>query len=156
MIKKFIKDKAVGFLVRIGLGLIFVFASADKIIHPDAFAKIINNYQILPGDLVNIFALILPILELLCGLALILGVLVRASAVWVGGMLVLFMVAVSLALADGINISCGCFSTSDHARSLGFSILWQDFGMLLLTVHAIYFDNRFLSISRLFKSPRDR
>ena len=124
MIKKFIKDEALGFLIRVGLGLIFIFASADKIIHPDAFAKIINNYQILPGDLVNIFALILPILELLCGLALILGVLVRASAVWVGGMLVLFMVAVSLALADGINISCGWFSTSAHARSLGFSILW--------------------------------
>jgi hypothetical protein len=65
-------------------------------------------------------------------------------------MLVLFMVAVSLALADGINISCGCFSTSAHARSLGFSLLWQDFGMLLMAVHCIYFENRFLSISRLF------
>lgn len=154
MIKKFIQDDAVGFLVRVGLGLIFVFASVDKILHPGAFARIVDNYQLLPGDLVNIFALILPMLELLCGLALILGVLVRPSAVWAGGMLVMFIVAVSLALAQGINISCGCFSTSAHARTLGFSLLLQDFGMLLLAIHAIYFDNHFLSISRLFRPRR--
>ncbi|MFC1476181.1 MauE/DoxX family redox-associated membrane protein [Candidatus Zixiibacteriota bacterium] len=156
MIKKFLADEAVGFLVRVGLGVIFIFASVDKIINPDAFAEIVNNYQILPGDLVNIFALILPMLELLCGLALILGVMVRAAAVWTGGMLVLFIVAVSLALSNGINISCGCFSTSAHARSLGFNLIWQDFGMLLIAIHAVYFDNRFLSVSRLFKSRRNK
>lgn len=53
---------------RIFLGLVFVVASVDKIIHPKAFAEIIYNYQILPGSLINLTAIILPWLELLLGL----------------------------------------------------------------------------------------
>ncbi len=152
MIKKLLANEALGLLVRIGLGIIFVYASIDKILHPEAFAKIVNNYQQLPGDLVNIFALILPMLELLIGLALILGFLVRPSAVWAGVMLVMFIGAVSLALTNGININCGCFSTSAHARTLGTNLIIQDIGMLLLAIHAVYYNNRFLSVSRLFGS----
>jgi len=150
MIRKFLFDEPVGLLVRVGLGIIFIFASIDKILHPGAFAEIVNNYQILPGSLINIFALILPMLELLCGIALILGFLVRPAAAWAGIMLVMFIIAVSLALSKGINISCGCFSTSSHARMLGMNLILQDIGMLLLAVHAVYCDNRYLSLARLF------
>jgi uncharacterized membrane protein YphA (DoxX/SURF4 family) len=153
MIKKLIGNKIVGLLVRVALGLIFIYASLDKISHPGEFAKIVNNYQLLPAVLINIFALILPMLELLCGIALILGVLVRPAAAWAVAMLVMFIGAVSLALSQGININCGCFSTSTHARTLGLNLLLQDIGMLLLAVHAAYFDNRYVSVSRVF-GPR--
>lgn len=152
MIRKFIQNDTVGMLVRVALGVIYIYASVDKILHPGAFAEIVNNYQLLPAVLVNVFALILPMLELLVGLALVLGFLVRPAAAWAGGMLVMFIAAVSLALSQGINISCGCFSTSSHARTLGLNLIVQDIGMLLLAIHAVYFNNRFMSISRLFGS----
>jgi len=150
MISKILTNEGVGWLVRVSLGILFIWASADKIFHPGAFAKIVNNYQILPGELVNIAAIILPWLELLCGLSLITGVFVRPSAAWLGLLLVVFTLAVSINLGRGININCGCFSTSSHARTLGVSLLLQDFGMLLLAAHVYYYNNRFLSIRRFF------
>ena len=40
-------------LLRLLLGVIFVYASFDKILRPAAFAEIIYNYQILPDPLIN-------------------------------------------------------------------------------------------------------
>ena len=53
----------------------------------------------------------LPYVEIACGV----GALLlprpwrRAAALGIAGMLVLFTVAVAVALARGINIDCGCF-----------------------------------------------
>ena len=50
-------------LSRIILGAVLIIASIDKILHPEAFAKVIGNYNVLPFGLENILAIILPILE---------------------------------------------------------------------------------------------
>ena len=42
------------FWARLVLGLIFIYASVDKIYHPAEFAQVISNYQILPDALINI------------------------------------------------------------------------------------------------------
>lgn len=85
--------------IRFVLAAIFVYASADKILHPAAFAKMVYNYQILPGGLINATAIVLPWLELFLGILLLLGV-------WQPG-------AVLTANAlRGLDVQCGCFSTS--------------------------------------------
>ncbi|MCK4385442.1 MAG: DoxX family membrane protein [candidate division Zixibacteria bacterium] len=58
-------------LFRLILGGIFIYASPDKITHPEQFAKIVYNYNILPHSLINIFAIIMPWMELICGFFLI-------------------------------------------------------------------------------------
>ena len=65
--------RAITLALRLVLGGIFIYASLDKIVHPRAFAEIIYNYQILPGSLINLSAVILPWLELFLGLLLISG-----------------------------------------------------------------------------------
>lgn len=55
---------------RLILGAIFVYASIDKILHPDAFAKAVYNYQILPHAFINPTAMVLPWLELILGIFL--------------------------------------------------------------------------------------
>ncbi len=148
------KNEVFGLLARVALGILFVWASIDKALHPAAFAEIVNNYQLLPGGIINIFALVLPWLELLCGLALIFGILIRPSAAWIAVMLVMFIAAVSLALSKGINIDCGCFSTSSHARTLGLNLILQDLGMLFLAAIAYWSNSRMLSVSYVFKRRR--
>ena len=54
--------------VRIVLGFIFIFASIEKIAQPEEFAKAITNYRLLPTPAVNLFAIVLPWVELLAGL----------------------------------------------------------------------------------------
>ena len=60
-------------VLRLALGGIFLYASIDKIIHPRAFAEIIFNYHLLPDQLINVMALILPWLEGLLAVFLLLG-----------------------------------------------------------------------------------
>lgn len=115
---------------RLLLGAVFVYASIDKILHPAAFAKIVFNYQILPVVASNAFAVTLPWIELLAGLALILGVLRAEGALVLNVLLVIFMVAVSISLARGLDIACGCFSSSGGGRTVGLLTLLEDAGLL--------------------------
>ena len=63
--------------VQIALGIIFIVAAVEKIADPPSFAHMIYNYRLVPGGLINISALAMPWVELLAGLALVLGVWTR-------------------------------------------------------------------------------
>jgi putative oxidoreductase len=124
--------------VQIALGAIFVAAALPKIVDPPSFAHMIYNYRILPAGLINISALVMPWTELLIGLCLILGVWVRPARWVVAAMLVVFMVAISINLARGNAIDCGCFDTSaanktydERIRDM-WMVLLRDAGMLLM------------------------
>lgn len=119
------------------LGALFVYASLDKIARPADFARIVYHYQIIgPNRLVgplpaNLLAVTLPFVEILAGLLLITGLWRREAALVTAGMLVVFVVAVSAALARGIDLQdCGCFSVSGSGRAAGVKLLLQDLGML--------------------------
>ena len=87
---------------RLILGAVFIYASLDKIMNPDDFAKAIGNYHVLPFGLENLLALVLPWVELLTGLCLIIGVMVDGATVLIILMNIVFIFAISQALARGI------------------------------------------------------
>jgi uncharacterized membrane protein YphA (DoxX/SURF4 family) len=124
--------------VQIALGAIFAAAALPKIADPPSFAHMIYNYRILPGGLVNLTALIMPWVELLTGLALILGVWVRPARWLIGAMLVVFMIAISINLFRGNAIDCGCFDLASAGKSWEerihdmWMVLIRDAGMLLM------------------------
>ena len=133
----FLRNPWVSLIARLIVGVVYVYASVDKIIHPAEFAKIVHNYHILPDFLINFFALVLPWLELICGLALIVGTSVLGASTILAGLTAVFIVAVGINVARGVNIDCGCFSTSSHARKLGITLLIQDAVLLLLALHVL-------------------
>lgn len=124
--------------VQIALGAIFVAAALPKITDPPSFAHMIYNYRILPGGLINISALVMPWLELLTGLALILGVWVRPARWLIGAMLVTFIVAISINLLRDNAIDCGCFdvgaANKTHEEQIRdmWMVIVRDIGMLLM------------------------
>ena len=103
-------NKYVIFSIRLTLGIVFIYASIDKIAQPGAFAENIYNYRMLPHWAINVMALVMPWLELLCGVLIIAGVFMRGSAFMIGLMLGVFIIAIAAALTRGLDISCGCFS----------------------------------------------
>lgn len=124
--------------VGIALGAIFVAASLPKLVDPPAFAQMIYNYRLLPGALVNPIALVLPWLELLTGIALILGIWRRTAAVFIGAMLLAFIVGIGVNLARGNPVNCGCFDLASAEKPrevlLGEmqTVLARDVAMLLM------------------------
>lgn len=134
--------------VQIALGAIFVIAALPKLTDPPSFAHMIYNYRIVPGGVINISALIMPWLEVLCGLALILGIWTRPARDLVALMLVIFIVAISINLFRGNAIDCGCFNVADAGKTYEQRItdmkidIVRDLGMLLL-VAQLWFADRF-------------
>jgi len=132
-------------LSRLFLGGIFVYASCDKILHPVSFAEIVYNFQILPDLLVNLAALLLPWIELLVGLSLILGVWLPGALLISNLLLLVFFTTLLFNMARGLDIDCGCFTTSIGPSS-GGHMLWYLFrdGFFLLVTVFLFFSFFFL------------
>jgi uncharacterized membrane protein YphA (DoxX/SURF4 family) len=130
--------------VQIALGIFFVVAALPKIADPPSFAHMVYNYRILPGQLVNLAGLVMPWVELLCGLGLILGIWTNAARTLIAAMLLTFIVAISVNLARGNAIDCGCFDPSPRPKSrierlddMKF-VVYRDLGMLLMVAQGWY------------------
>ena len=108
--KDFLSNKYLQIALRLIIGGIFVYASIDKISNPGDFAKAVKNYDMLPLNLVNFMAIVIPMVELVAGLMLIFGIYVKGSAASISILLVVFLIALVQALIRGLDINCGCFS----------------------------------------------
>ena len=124
--------------VQLALGVIFVAAALPKIVDPPSFAHMVYNYRLVPGALVNLAALTMPWIELLSGLALILGIWRGAARTIIGVLLLTFIMAISVNLARHNSIDCGCFDVNvagktreERIADMRF-VVYRDLGMLLL------------------------
>ena len=126
---------------RLLLGAIFILASVDKTLHPAAFANIIYNYQIVPDEAVNLTAIMLPWIELLLGLLLMLGLWIPGAVVLSNLLLLTFFGAILFNVARGLDINCGCFSTTGEVASgapMGWYLL-RDGIFLLLALYLFFY-----------------
>lgn len=103
-------------ILRIYLALIFILSGLDKINNLDIFAESILNYKILPIYMVNIFAVIIPWIEVISGAFLLLGIFIKENSIIIFSLLLIFTTAVIIALLKGLNIECGCMGTADGQR----------------------------------------
>ena len=133
------------------LGFTFIYASFHKIISPADFAKIVYGYGLFPAGLISLIAIIIPFLELVGGLALLLGYYPRSAAVIINGLLLAFIVVLSINLVRGHEFDCGCFSAgqSGYASSPKVTLL-RDIIYFILGLQVILFGGiRRMSIKSL-------
>ncbi len=113
------------------IGLVFIWASLDKLRYPDRFADIVRDYDLLPLAFVNAFALVMPWLEVVTGVALIAGLWRRAAGLLSVGLFSLFLIAIAQALLRGLKIECGCFDVSGMTASeAGWNLFARDVVLL--------------------------
>jgi putative oxidoreductase len=98
-------------ILRLLVGGAFVFAGALKIADPAKFALDIANYRLMPHELINLTAILLPWIEVAAGLFVLAGIWLRAAALVIIGLTVVFFAVIVSALARRLNIECGCFGT---------------------------------------------
>jgi putative oxidoreductase len=103
------------------LGLVFIYMGWNKAIHPEAFLKLIRQYDLTNSSLLlNTIAAGLPWFEIFCGVLLVIGVGARGTALLLLMMLVPFTAVVcrrALMIADlqhialcAVRFDCGCGS----------------------------------------------
>ncbi|MFO7913953.1 MAG: MauE/DoxX family redox-associated membrane protein [Desulfotignum sp.] len=120
--------------IRLVMAGVFIYASIDKIIHPDLFAEAVYNYQVLPGYLVNLTALVLPWLELILGFCLLINRWMAGSSALATGLMTLFVGLTLFNLARGLDISCGCFSAAPDENPITVLTLVRDISFLILSL----------------------
>ena len=110
-----------GVLCRWILGAVFIYMGWTKAIHPEAFLKLLRQYELTSNSFVlNSIAAGLPWFEVFCGLLLLAGVAVRGTALLLLLMLIPFTAVVlhhAMAISDlqhiafcAVRFDCGCGS----------------------------------------------
>ncbi|MCZ7582372.1 MAG: DoxX family membrane protein [Deltaproteobacteria bacterium] len=137
--KKILDNVYLVLALRVGFGVMFLFAGVPKIVDPAAFAIGVDNYHMLPNALVNLFAIALPWVEVAIGVLLIAGVFTEAAALVSLVLCVMFTVALAQAITRGLDISCGCFSV-EGGEKVSPVLLLRDLLLILGSAWIMFFN----------------
>ncbi len=99
----------VGTAARLVLGVVLLVAGLLKITSPAASARAVQAYQLLPFDLAASVGYALPVVEILLGILLAVGLFTRTTAILGGLLMAAFIAGIASAWARGLAIDCGCF-----------------------------------------------
>lgn len=133
-------------LARAVLGLTFIYMGGHKLGDPIDFLKLVRQYQMLPETpaiFLNSTAIVLPWLEIVSGVALLLGLRHRGAAACIALMLCVFTPAILLRALRMLNDDGGSFwdIKFDCGCGAGEVIIWQKLlsntGLLALAVFAL-------------------
>ena len=149
--QKIINNSWIELAARWILGLTFIYASFHKIMLPEDFARIVYGYDLFPHVLINLIAIIIPFLELVAGLALIIGLYPRSAAIIINALLLAFIAALTINLIRGHEFDCGCFSDSQsgYTSSPKVTIVRDIIYLALGAVVLLFQGNRRTGFGRL-------
>ncbi|MEZ5153843.1 MauE/DoxX family redox-associated membrane protein [Rhodococcus zopfii] len=134
--------RIVSLIARLGLAAVWLVSGWIKFSDPTQTIVAVRAYQLLPEVFVRPVAAGLPVLELVLGLLLLIGMAVRPVAAVSAAVLVTLIVAIVSAWSRGLSIDCGCFGGGglaevddwDYAREI-----LRDLGFLALSAWLIVF-----------------
>ena len=91
------------------LGLVFLLSGVSKLRDKPSFAQVVRRLNLVPGVAVEPFVSVLPVFELALGLSLLLDFHTRFAFIAATGLLAVFTLVLTVAMARGIGEDCNCF-----------------------------------------------
>jgi len=125
-----------GLVARLVTGGVWIVAGALKLPDPAESVRAVRAYDLLPEAVVPTVGHLLPILEVVIGIMLVLGLLTRPAALVSSLLFVAFVVGISAAWARGLQIDCGCFGGGGFDQDATSKYPWEiarDVGLLALS-----------------------
>ena len=110
-------------LIRLVLAAFFIVAGGLKIVDPKSLTAAIETYQILPYSFAVLLSLYMPWLEVLAGLGVLFKRFYSGSLLVLGGLLLLFTIALVQGWVRGLDVTCGCFGNADHTNQTNYPLL---------------------------------
>ena len=95
------------FILRVAFALLFFATGALKLYDWKEFSETVGDFGIVPDVAVIPATLFIIFSELIGGLMLLLRP--RVAACWLGGLIGVFIAAITYGIAIGLDIDCGCF-----------------------------------------------
>ncbi len=139
------KKGAAVIILRLCFGVLFLYSAISKLQDPLDFAEAIENYQVFGIWISHWGAVLVPALEVVIALFLLTGIWIRETFMTTLILFVAFDAMIVQAALRGLDISCGCFSSS----ASGPIDLWKMLENTLLTAASI------LAVILTFSGPKN-
>jgi uncharacterized membrane protein YphA (DoxX/SURF4 family) len=141
------------------IGGVWIAAGLTKITDLDASVRAVRAYRLLPEVMAQVVGAGLPLLEILLGVLLVIGIGVRATAVVSAVLMVVYMAAITSAWVRGLRIDCGCFGSGGDLAAgtdptYGTELL-RDAALLVITVLLARWPNGYFAIDGLLSGRRE-
>ena len=141
-----------GLVARLVVGTVWIWAGAAKVLDPAQSVIAVRAYQLLPGSLAQPVGQLLPVVEVVVGAMLVLGLLTRGAAVISSLLFVAFIIGIASVWARGLSIDCGCFGGGGYDPDAASRYPWEiarDVGLLLLSLFLVWLPSTRLSLDSL-------
>ncbi len=107
-------DAVIAVAIQWLIGSTLVYSGAQKARRPRDFAQIVANYRVGPPRLASVFGYALIPLELLCGIALLLGLSPVIAFTSASLLFLVFFVGAGVNVYQRRQIPCGCFGNQEQ------------------------------------------
>lgn len=150
-----------GLAARLVVGAVWIWAGAAKVLDPAQSVAAVRAYQLLPGSMVQPVGQLLPVVEVVVGAMLVLGLLTRGAAVVSSLLFVAFIIGIASVWARGLSIDCGCFGGGGYDPNAASRYPWEiarDSALLLLSLFLVWLPSTRLSLDSLLfrRTPEPR
>ena len=145
-----------GLVARLTTGVVWIVAGAVKLPDPAASVQAVRAYQLLPSAIVPTVGQLLPVVEVVVGAALVLGLLTRGAAVVSAVLYLAYIVGIASVWARGITIDCGCFGGGGFDPHAASKYPWEiarDVGLLLLSLYLVVVGRTRVALDNLLFRP---
>ena len=146
-----------GTVARLVTGGVWIWAALLKLPHPDQSVLAVRAYQLLPGDSATTVGHLLPVVEIVVGVCLVLGLLTRFAAAVSALLFTAFIIGIASVWARGIEIDCGCFGGGGVQKGASAQYPWEiarDVGLLALSLFLVWLRRTRLALDNLLFPPR--
>lgn len=130
-----------GVLARLVVGGVWIVAGVIKLPDPDSSVTAVRAYQLLPTSVTPLVGHVLPLLEVVVGVCLVLGVLTRVMGGVSAVMQLAFIIGIASVWVRGISINCGCFGDggveADAISKYPYEIA-RDVGLMALSLWLVW------------------
>jgi uncharacterized membrane protein YphA (DoxX/SURF4 family) len=146
-------------VARLIVGVVDLIAGLVKFPDPAGNVRRVRAFDILPEAIVPTVGHALPTIEIIIGVALILGLLTRLFAV-IGALFFLaFIIGIASAWARGLEINCGCFGShgvpADPHRQYAVDIA-RDIGLLICCLWLVVWPRTRFALDNLLFPHHER
>jgi uncharacterized membrane protein YphA (DoxX/SURF4 family) len=122
-------------LCRCILAVVFIYSGYVKAQATLQFAVAITGYKIVPEQYIYPIAQYFPWVEIALGVWILIGWKIRWSSIAAAGLMLFFIVLLSITLSRGIDTNCGCFGFGDR---ITWKTMARDGSFLIPALYLMY------------------
>jgi uncharacterized membrane protein YphA (DoxX/SURF4 family) len=148
----------VGTAARVVVGVVFIVAGALKVGDLAGSGRAVDAYDVMPFEVARVIGAMLPLVEIVLGVVLVIGIATRIAGLAAAGLFIVFITGITQAWARGLSIDCGCFSGGGQVAADQTKYAWEigrDILLLALTVFIVVFPRTRYSLDARLAGPKE-